>query len=125
MATYHAPPEARTRRETLGQLVSLHTVLNDKGVEILHGSDSPKTKAHLAASHLELGFSVGILLNLNHYAITPVTPPLTRSVLSSGRGDKVANVLDLLGLHNRYDHNSSLGNTDSSRRNRRGQKHLP
>ena len=29
--------EARTGRETLGQLVSLHTVLNDKGVEILRG----------------------------------------------------------------------------------------
>ena len=70
MATCHVPPEARTGRETLGQLVSLHTVLNDKGVEILHGSDSTKQKPTL------LHLTLNLVSPLAFFLILITTPSL-------------------------------------------------
>ena len=57
------------------------------------------TSRNLAASHLELGLTGFILLNLDHYTIYPKLQKNTGSILSSCRGDEFTNVLNFLGLH--------------------------
>ena len=56
-----------TGREGLGNLFSLSRVLQNEGVQVLWDNCIIGNDIYLAAAHLELGLTVGVLLDLNHY----------------------------------------------------------
>ena len=69
----HKNPLTTTRRKALSELLSLRRVLHDKSVQVLYISHSVSPIKYLAAAHLELRLASGVLLDLDHYAITRTT----------------------------------------------------
>lgn len=66
-------PQTTTGRKALSELLSLDRVLDDKSVQVLCISHPVLPIKYLAAAHLELRLTSGVLLDLDHYAITRTT----------------------------------------------------
>ena len=56
--------QAQTRRKRLRKLLRLHSITDDQGVKILFLRRGKRI--HLAATHLELGLTRSVLLDLDH-----------------------------------------------------------